>query len=195
MKQCRGTSFLKSCVSTGVGFAVAYIANMLIMPLFGLELTHSANFVLTCIYTVISIARGYALERLFEAMGWRARMSAFALAVLAERQRQIHGEGWSAEHDDDHKPGDLARAGAGYAADARRWLGDPMLERPPLPSTWPWGYEWWKPAGFRRDLVKGAALILAEGERFDRQRKRKPAVTDDRPRQRSGRLEPTSGAP
>jgi len=34
--------------------------------------------------------------------------------------------------------------------------------------TWPWAEKWWKPKNERRDLVKAAALILAEIERLDR---------------------------
>ncbi len=36
------------------------------------------------------------------------------------------------------------------------------------PSMWPWAEEWWKPINPRRNLVKAAALILAEIERLDR---------------------------
>jgi hypothetical protein len=159
MKQSRATSLIKSCVSTGVGFAVAMVANALVLPLFGFTPSLSQNLAITAIYTAISIARGYALERLFETLGWRARMSAFAQAVLAERQRQITHEGWSAAHDDAHPVGELARAGAAYAAQE--------------PSLFPWDDAWWKPADFRRNQVKAAALILAEGERHDRTRRRK----------------------
>jgi hypothetical protein len=161
MKQSRVTSLIKSLVSTGVGFGVAFFANMLILPFFGLDISHSANLLLTTIYTVISIARGYALERVFEALGWRQRISPFMSAVMAERQRQITHEGWSHDHDDKHEPGDLARAGASYA----------MSRRAGALEDWPWSIEWWKPTDFRRDLVKGCALIVAEGEKFDRTRK------------------------
>jgi len=36
------------------------------------------------------------------------------------------------------------------------------------PDVWPWGGFTWKPTTPRRDLVKAAALILAEIERLDR---------------------------
>jgi hypothetical protein len=91
--------------------------------------------------------------------------------IIAERERQIKEEGWSSEHDDKHKPGELALAGAAYAGTAHFHL----LKGPGLltweerkPSFWPWHADWWKPTGFRRDLVKAAALILAEIERSDR---------------------------
>ena len=35
--------------------------------------------------------------------------------VVAERERQTRDEGWSAEHDDAHASGQLARAAAAYA--------------------------------------------------------------------------------
>lgn len=165
MKQSRMTSLFKSLVSTGVGFAVAFLANMLILPWFGLPISHSANLLLTTIYTVISIARGYVLERVFEALGWRQRISPFMAAVIAERQRQQDVEGWSHEHDDEHTQGAMARAGATYA----QWAGSGRWGGPP--GSWPWQSDWWKPVGFRRDLVKGCALIVAEGEKFDRSRK------------------------
>lgn len=175
MKQSRLTSLFKSLASTGVGFVVAFLANMVILPLFGLPLSPSANLLLTTIYTVISIARGYVLERVFEALGWRQRISPFASAVLAERQRQQDVEGWDAAHDDSHAPGELAAAGGCYALHAPAHVS-PLANRAqhaPQPDAWPWSRDWWKPAGFRRDLVKGAALILAEGEKFDRNRGRK----------------------
>ncbi|KAB2676748.1 hypothetical protein F9K85_09640 [Brucella tritici] len=40
---------------------------------------------------------------------------------------------------------------------------------PKAPKNWPWNAEWWKPSDRRRNLVKAAALILAEIERLDRE--------------------------
>lgn len=83
--------------------------------------------------------------------------------VIEERARQMGAEGWTPEHDDLHGRGDLAVAGACYAmhTDAHSDAGDP-------PPEWPWEPEWWKPKGTRRDLVRAAALIIAEIERIDR---------------------------
>ena len=36
------------------------------------------------------------------------------------------------------------------------------------PVGWPWHRQWWKPKNARRDLVRAAALIVAEIERLDR---------------------------
>lgn len=90
--------------------------------------------------------------------------------VLVERQRQIEAEGWTPEHDDRHVPGQLALAAAAYAVEAEANLTDPEDAHPigVPPEFWPWSPAWWKPTDARRDLVKAAALILAEIERLDR---------------------------
>lgn len=100
--------------------------------------------------------------------------TAAAVSVLLERQRQIESEGWTAEHDDQHHDmGDLASAGAAYAlagADLLDPYSDDRYGKDNPPDVWPagWGKHWWKPADPRRNLVKAAALILAEIERLDR---------------------------
>lgn len=83
--------------------------------------------------------------------------------VIAERARQIEQEGWTPEHDDQHVPGSLSHAGACYALYGENF--DAVGEPPP---HWQWGRQWWKPAGMRRNLVRAAALIIAEIERLDR---------------------------
>jgi hypothetical protein len=81
--------------------------------------------------------------------------------VIQERMRQVELEGYTAKLDDRWEDGELAVAAAAYA------LRDL--------SIWPSG---WSPkmfklgevnaAGRRRELVKAAALILAEISRLDR---------------------------
>jgi hypothetical protein len=88
------------------------------------------------------------------------------LDVLRERFRQINDEGWSPEHDDAHIGGELAIAAAAYAAEAAAHANDRDPKNPP--DFWPWEASWWKPSYRRRDLVKAAALIIAEIERLDR---------------------------
>ena len=80
--------------------------------------------------------------------------------IASERHRQKTVEGWTAEHDDRHSDASMAMAASCYA-DA-----DPYRGNPPL--RWPWALRWWKPTTRRRDLIKAAALIVAEIERLDR---------------------------
>lgn len=90
--------------------------------------------------------------------------------VKSERRRQVDVEGWSHEHDDEHKPGQLALAASCYAAVTSTLLnGVPSLyEGDCPPPNWPWHTDWWKVRDCRRNLVRAAALIVAEIERFDR---------------------------
>lgn len=81
--------------------------------------------------------------------------------IEAERLRQVSAEGWTPSHDDDHNRAELARAAVCYA--------DPLNEaRLNPPPKWPWDASWWKPKDRRRDLIRAAALIVAEIERLDR---------------------------
>ncbi|VFR96442.1 Phage protein [plant metagenome] len=84
--------------------------------------------------------------------------------VLAERQRQISVEGWTPEHDDKYTAGDMASAAACYASQGRYHYPEPGKPGP----NWPWAPAWWKPAGYRSNLIKAGALVLAEIERLDR---------------------------
>jgi hypothetical protein len=89
------------------------------------------------------------------------KLNRAARDVLAERQRQTTGEGYSLSRDDSYAHGELAEAGATYASLA----GKPGS----MSSAWPWGQETFKPSNDRRrDMVKAGALILAEIERLDR---------------------------
>lgn len=96
--------------------------------------------------------------------------------VLAERQRQIEREGWTPEHDDSHPHGEMARAAATYCLCAdgppkpgvaselyqsRRW--DFNI----LAAIWPRNWRF-NPKDRRSNLVRAAALLLAEIERLDR---------------------------
>lgn len=101
--------------------------------------------------------------------------------VLAERERQIKAEGWSVSHDDEHDQGEMARAAACYAYlstlqpdDKQRHVeavwgsSDGMISV--VGELWPagWSTQWLKPKDRRRDLVRAAALLIAEIERLDR---------------------------
>jgi hypothetical protein len=89
-------------------------------------------------------------------------MTDAARDVLAERKRQISAEGWKPDHDDKHVGFQMATAAACYAlySSGFRTAAD----------IWPntWTPAWFKPTNPRRNLVKAAALILAEIERLDR---------------------------
>jgi hypothetical protein len=90
-------------------------------------------------------------------------LSQAARDVLNERQRQISAEGWTPKHDDTHGKGEMAAAAACYANPIRKYR-DPRCTDV---IGWPkgWGY---KPKDRRSNLVRAAALLIAEIERLDR---------------------------
>jgi hypothetical protein len=101
-------------------------------------------------------------------------MSSAERDVLNERRRQIKEEGFTHRGDDQYDPGTLASAATCYgmyAADMLHPLsqgdGYAALEGAP-PLNWPWRAEWWKPKTSRDAMVKAAALLIAEIEKFDR---------------------------
>lgn len=71
MKQSRAMSFVESCVNVAVGYGVAIAAQMLVFPLFGIHASLRDNLLIGLIFTVVSIARSFALRRLFEAVRYR----------------------------------------------------------------------------------------------------------------------------
>jgi hypothetical protein len=104
----------------------------------------------------------------------KTQTSAICAEVAAERRRQVESEGWSAKHDDGQPRGSLAKAAACYAAHAGAYESlQPDVNlvaylSADVPLRWPWSHRWWKPKNPRRDLVRAAALIVAEIERLDR---------------------------
>ena len=66
MSQTKKHSFIETCCNVGSGFIVAMLVwEFLIEPLYGIDKDFTENFGITCIYTVISIARGYLWRRIF----------------------------------------------------------------------------------------------------------------------------------
>jgi len=90
--------------------------------------------------------------------------------IRGERMRQKLDEGWMPEHDDAHDRGEMAHAAGCYALNAASPFAKGIV-----PIFWPWAREWWKPKSGRRDLVRAAALIVAEIERLDRETVRRMA--------------------
>jgi hypothetical protein len=63
--QTRLGSVVETVANTVVGYLVNFVANLLILPLFGFNVSLAQNAVLGLLYTGISIIRGYLLRRAF----------------------------------------------------------------------------------------------------------------------------------
>jgi len=68
MKQSRAMSLVEATANVVVGYGVAVLTQLLVFPLFGLHTTLAENLMIGAIFTVVSIARSFALRRLFEAL-------------------------------------------------------------------------------------------------------------------------------
>jgi hypothetical protein len=82
--------------------------------------------------------------------------------VGAERRRQIEVEGYSYDHDDQYRQGELERAGAAYALYSCRpgfWF---------VNDIWAFSRRFWKPRSHRENLVRAAAFLIAAIETIDR---------------------------
>lgn len=82
--------------------------------------------------------------------------------ILAERERQVAEEGHTPADDDRFAGnGELADCAAAYCLAAGGQVAEAR-------AFWPYQLASFKPHGARRDLVRAAALILAELERLER---------------------------
>lgn len=97
--------------------------------------------------------------------------------ITDERFRQVAKEGWTPEHDDTHKNGELIEAAGIYAMVASAEVrGSTASEWPfgmvisgELIMQWPWDEKWYKPSDDPiRNLVRAGALIAAEIDRLQR---------------------------
>ena len=68
MKQSRTMSLVEAIANVGVGFGVAVLAQIVVFPLFGLDVPFTDNLAIGAIFTGLSIVRSYAVRRLFEAL-------------------------------------------------------------------------------------------------------------------------------
>ena len=181
MKQSKLASWIETLTNTFTGFGLSLLLQYLYFDVWlGFPLHIADNFLFAVIMTAVSIARGFTMRRIFEALHIRRPLSPFMQAVVAERYRQMEAEGWSHKHDDDHPKGQLAQAGAAYLIGPDRktytdYEGDEEAVTVSGRLIFPWDIEWWKPKEYRRNLVRGCALAIAEGERFDRLKTKRAA--------------------
>ncbi len=68
MKQSKTMSFVESCANVGIGYLVAVLSNIFILPIFGFEVSMRVNLVIALIYTIISLVRSFAVRRIFESI-------------------------------------------------------------------------------------------------------------------------------
>jgi len=65
MAQTRKHSFIESLINVAIGYGVAVLSQILIFPLFGIDVPASSNIKIAAWFTVISIVRSYGVRRIF----------------------------------------------------------------------------------------------------------------------------------
>ena len=63
MQQSKLDSLIEALLSTFVGFVVSFTANLILMPMLGIPVSLSQNFILTVAFTFVSVARSYLVRR------------------------------------------------------------------------------------------------------------------------------------
>jgi predicted Na+-dependent transporter len=66
--QTRRRSAVEAVTNVAVGYTINMLANFLIFPLFGWEISLTQNLAVGVIYTIISLVRSYGLRRLFNSL-------------------------------------------------------------------------------------------------------------------------------
>jgi len=63
--QSKRHSLLESITNTLAGFLVSLLIQLIIYPVMGIPVSFHQNLIITFIFTIASIIRGYVLRRLF----------------------------------------------------------------------------------------------------------------------------------
>jgi hypothetical protein len=66
--QSRRMSLAEAIANVVVGYGLAVVTQILVFPLFGLRTTLSENLAMGLVFTIVALARSYALRRTFEAI-------------------------------------------------------------------------------------------------------------------------------
>lgn len=67
MDQSKTGSFIEACANVAIGYFVALLSQIIIFPLFGIQVPLTTNLGIGAWFTVISLVRSYILRRWFNA--------------------------------------------------------------------------------------------------------------------------------
>jgi len=67
--QSRMMSAIEASANVAIGYLVSVAANILILPLFGYDVTVADSFAIGLAFTVVSLFRSYILRRVFNWIG------------------------------------------------------------------------------------------------------------------------------
>ena len=87
MEQSKFGSLIEACINTAIGFMTTLVLAPIVYPLFGHSFTLAQNLGITAIFTVMSILRGYAVRRWFN-----ARIKRLAALIASQRAQAQKGQ-------------------------------------------------------------------------------------------------------
>lgn len=63
--QSKKSSLIESCINILIGYAVAIAAQLIIFPVFGINIPLHENLLIGAFFTIVSLIRSYFIRRLF----------------------------------------------------------------------------------------------------------------------------------
>lgn len=63
--QTKTGSFIESCTNVAIGITIGFIANLIVLPAFGYPVTVADGFMISLVFTAISLIRSYLIRRWF----------------------------------------------------------------------------------------------------------------------------------
>lgn len=67
--QSKKLSLIESLIQTFIGLSVSFIIQLIIYPVMDIEVSYKQNLIITLVFTIASIIRGYFVRRLFNRIG------------------------------------------------------------------------------------------------------------------------------
>jgi len=66
MKQTKQKSLIESIIQTIIGLGTSILIQIILYPMMGIPVTFSQNLIITLVFFLVSIVRGYFVRRIFE---------------------------------------------------------------------------------------------------------------------------------
>lgn len=79
MAQTRIDSLVEVLLNVAIGWVIALVTQLLVFPMFGINISIGDQLGISVIFTVVSIVRGYVIRRWFN-----ARLHAMAMKLAKE---------------------------------------------------------------------------------------------------------------
>lgn len=73
MSQSKRGSFMESLTNVAIGITIGFVSNMVVLPLFGYDVTVGDSFTISIVFTGISLVRSYTVRRLYNKYNWFTR--------------------------------------------------------------------------------------------------------------------------